>query len=546
MNTKQGMMVCTWCGWEPLQYYRRLGGFHEAQEGNALWADDWRAKLDSEDCAKALAKAGVNWVTTHFYKGFGLESEAEEIAATEKMITNYHRHGVRVFTYIQYGTIMPETMLAEEPRAAQWGRVDWKGEHDGHPYEYGPQYWRAKPCANQPGFRDYLLRCVDKAVEIGTDGIWIDNLNADGCHCEFCQDAFKKHLEKSISDPFRELGLQDLQRVRIPRSERPKERTFQEWVRFRCDETRESLRLMCERARKIKPGIVTAVNIGVCNHQRALIENGNWFSNLKDLVDYTYAENGLFPSWDGKTITSQQYSMHMANALGISIVPGASNCGGRMPSSTRLRRAFAESAMFGNHAFGGPWGLRGEDGGGTPELMRDSDFTRFNRTLTDWYGEHASLYASTTEAAPVGIYYSFESMIGDETSYRQSLESMMLLLQQEQIPYRVVFSDRLELEKGLRLLILPHVKALSGEQAEKIRIFIKNGGRLLATGRTGLYDEHMRQRCDYILADVYGHSFTPELEGASRSAGILNPGNRCLHLPGDWGLAHCRETQLPA
>jgi hypothetical protein len=26
------MMVWTWCGWEPLQYYRPLGGFHEQQE----------------------------------------------------------------------------------------------------------------------------------------------------------------------------------------------------------------------------------------------------------------------------------------------------------------------------------------------------------------------------------------------------------------------------------------------------------------------------------------------------------------------------------
>ena len=27
------MMTWTWAGWEPAQFYRRLGGFHEAQEG---------------------------------------------------------------------------------------------------------------------------------------------------------------------------------------------------------------------------------------------------------------------------------------------------------------------------------------------------------------------------------------------------------------------------------------------------------------------------------------------------------------------------------
>jgi hypothetical protein len=29
-------MTWAWAGWEPAQFYRRLGGFHEQQEGNAL------------------------------------------------------------------------------------------------------------------------------------------------------------------------------------------------------------------------------------------------------------------------------------------------------------------------------------------------------------------------------------------------------------------------------------------------------------------------------------------------------------------------------
>ncbi len=543
MTKKDERMVWTWCGWEPLQFYRRLGGFHEAQEGNALWADDWRAMLDSEACAGKLAEAGINWVTTHLFKGFGLAAEAEEIAATERMIANYHRHGVKVFTYIQYGTVVPETMLAENEHSLQWRRVDWNGQHDGHPYEYGDQYWRDKPCANQPGFRECLLRCVDKAIDIGADGIWIDNLNADGCYCEYCQKAFQAYLKKHITDPWRELGVRELVRVGIPRAERPRDPVFQAWIRFRCEETRTSLRMMAERARSRKPDVVVTVNVGIGNTQRALLENGNWVGDL-DCVDYTYAENGLFPGWKDGAMVSQHWAMGVAESIGVRIVPGAGVHGApslypqpAVPNARQLRRTFAESAMLGGHAFGGPYGLRGEDGGREPILMRDADYRRIHRQAVDWYAQHRDLFDASTNAAPIAVLYSADAMIGDEKRSRQAFDAMVQLLQQHQVPFRYALSDRLDSLAGIELLILPHVLPISDEQAGQIRAFVARGGKVLATGRTSLYDEKMRQRRDYALADCLGRSFARDLEVTRHDAILVNAKNGCILLPGEWGVA---------
>jgi hypothetical protein len=543
MKTKDKMMAWTWAGWEPAQFYRRLGGFHEAQEGNALWADDWFRQLESEEKAKALAEAGINWVTTHFYKGFGLKAEAGEIAATARLIANYHRHAIKVFTYIQYGSVMPETIQSENESSRNWGRVDWNGQHDGHPYEYGDQYWRAKPCANQPGFREYLLSCVDKAVEIGADGIWIDNLQADGCHCPHCQDAFRAYVQANVKDPWQNLGLrpEQLASLTIPRAVRPRDPLFQLWVRCRAAEVRTSLELICARARSQKPDVVMAANIGIGSQQRHVLENANWHSML-ELLDYTYAENGLFPAWTGDKIVSQHYTYSIATAVGTRIVPGAgveaTNRGlprPALPGERALRRCLAESAMFGGHALGGPWGLRGENGGEDPILLRDAAWRQLNRRFTDFYRAKWNLFGAAVDASPVAVLYNFESLLADESAYHRAYEAMAQMLMQHQIPFRYVLSDRLAELDDVKVLVLPHVLPLSAEAETAIRAWVRRGGRILATGRCGLYDSWMRQRTDYALGDLVGAHFSNEFEDQHHDAIVRHPGTGCVLLPGPWG-----------
>ena len=539
---KSGPMFWTWAGWEPAQFYRRLGGFHEQQEGNAYWTEDWFRRLESEETARVLAEAGINWVTTHFYKGFGLACEREEMAGAARLIANYHRHGIKVFTYLQYGTIMLETLTAEMPESSSWRRHDWHGAHDGHPYEYGDQYWRAKPCANQPGMLEYLCRVIDAALAADADGIWIDNLNADGCHCSACQEAFRQFIGATITDPWRELGVSDLKRIAIPRAERPRDPLFQAWVSFRCTETRHSLTRLCAYARAQNPAVMMAANIGLGNHQRHVIDNGNW-PGMLGVCDYTYAENGRFPAWREESIISQHWPMSVANAVGTRVVPGAWFGGTSrlyprpaVPDSKQLRRCFAESALNGGQAYGGPWGLRGEDGGGAPVLMRDAGYRQTHRQLVDWYCAHQPLFADSTEDAPVAVLNTFAANVGDETAHRQAREAMEQLLLQQQIPFRAVVGGHWTALRDVALLILPHLLPMSDEEVAQIQQFVQDGGKVLATGRTSLYDAWMRQRADYALAEVLGVQFSPAFEDAHHDALLRNPANSSLFVPGAWGL----------
>jgi hypothetical protein len=62
-------------------------------------------------------------------------------------------------------------------------------------------------------------------------------------------------------------------------------------------------------------------------------------------------------------------------------------------------------------------------------------------------------------------------------------------------------------------LILPNVAALSDAQCDQLRAFVKDGGNLIATHETSLYDEWGVRRGNFGLADLFGVDWTGKAEG---------------------------------
>jgi len=69
---------------------------------------------------------------------------------------------------------------------------------------------------------------------------------------------------------------------------------------------------------------------------------------------------------------------------------------------------------------------------------------------------------------------------------------------------------------GTRLVVLAAVGAMSDAVADVLRRFVSDGGSLLATFDTSLFDEEGRRREDFALADVFGASVDGELLGPSK------------------------------
>jgi hypothetical protein len=159
-------------------------------------------------------------------------------------------------------------------------------------------------------------------------------------------------------------------------------------------------------------------------------------------------------------------------------------------------------------------------------------FVKFGGVLYDkrWLGPVEKIYETlyrnerylrnTAPMARVGMVYSEQTdrFYGGKAWQKNSHDhsrGMYHALIEARVPFEMV-NDRLldpEHLKAFKLLVLPNIAALSLAQCAQLRKFVEEGGSLVATFETSLYDEEGRQRPDFGLADLFGVSFDQKVEG---------------------------------
>jgi hypothetical protein len=163
-------------------------------------------------------------------------------------------------------------------------------------------------------------------------------------------------------------------------------------------------------------------------------------------------------------------------------------------------------------------------------------FTKFSGVLYDkrWLNTVDKIYQvlyrnekylrNIYPLARVGLIFSDQSRnYGTEPWQQRSTDhssGMYHSLIESRIPFEMV-NDRLLSEdylKPFRLLVLPNIAQLSDGQCHLLRKFVENGGSLLATFETSLYDRDGKRRPDFGLSDLFGASFDNAVEGPMQNS----------------------------
>jgi hypothetical protein len=161
---------------------------------------------------------------------------------------------------------------------------------------------------------------------------------------------------------------------------------------------------------------------------------------------------------------------------------------------------------------------------------------RFNRLVRE-YREALANGESLAEAAlldsPLNLTLAgmVQAASGDDVHKREAAAQRLAVPRHSQefnglyaaftrsgYPFDVVEEDTLledRLPPRIKLLVLPGVSAVSDAFVERVRRFVADGGRLLATFDTSLFDERGMRRRDFALADVFGAGAAGDLQGPS-------------------------------
>ena len=378
-----------------------------------------------------------------------------------------------------------------------WIAVDAEGRKRRHPDK--PDMWIT--CALGPYNFDFMTEVTREIVSLyAVGGVFSNRWTGSGtCYCEHCR--------RNFYDAYH----MDLPRTSDPKD--PARRNYRAWHEQRLFDL---WRLWDDAIRKIRPTARYIANSG----GGAL--SGMDMKTVGELAPTLFADrqcrSGMMAPWaNGKN--GKEYRA----ALGQKAIGGIFNTGIVAPYRwLNSYNSAAETRM---------WVLDGVANGLRPWVNHVSGTVHDKRELKvieDLYQWHygAERYLRNEEPmARVAMVYSQQTaeFYGGSRA-RAKVEDHTLGMYQALIEARVPFEmahDRLldaDRINRYKLLLLPNIAALSEAQCEQLRSFVSQGGSLLATYETSLYDESGNQRKDFGLADLFGVSFEKRLEGPIQNA----------------------------
>lgn len=413
-----------------------------------------------------------------------------------ELIQRCHEQQIRVIGRVDFRGV-------EEERYRQ--HPDWFGLDECGRGEIG---WKVlyRPCYNSYYANEYAENFIRRLMDhYEFDGIWENSVGfgMGPCYCKRCRERYRRATGKEIPTGI-DYG----------------EEGFREYRLWKAECADHHLSLMRNTVKSYGEEKAYCAEIFGMFHSSNALLTGIDLYNAKRHFDFLVTPAFLDGSADPERKWEDPSSAVFAARFLKAVDPEKQTvilCGNngtkwryiKAPSlETRLWmwEIAAEGGGIWNCYFNGQYPLNAED---SRNAYLERDSYRFLKHNED-------ILKDLLPVSDVGIYYSnfTRDAMGkdkeEEDEYGVFIKGVERVLQENHVPCQFVTDLDFSYDKikGLKALLLPNAAYLSEEHAEIIRKYVKNGGGIVASYKTSLYDTNNQIREDFLLADLFGCSYT--------------------------------------
>ncbi len=426
-----------------------------------------------------------------------------------------HKAGIFTFPITLHGWICPKV-------------PDWSiRKSDGSLLDKG-QY----VCWNSP-YKEYAVtNMVDYVKKNAVDGFLLDafwwgimgNDNTDWCCCDYCKKAYRDRFGQ-------EMPLN-------PAWANP--RQMKQCIEWRRDSLKEVYTKVRAAVKAARPEVAINIHGGPSWHQDA----GNLFSSIacQRLSDIAYFENYHNEIFYAAFLRGVSQRRTMAH------VPYLSDAFHAHDPIARYNDGEMNAVASGLVAHGVipvmyvRWNPDGSLSKSYVSLLEPiyREIEEKEPYLIDASPIH---YAAIVYSEAVKTCYRRDN---PQKSILPHLEGAFETFQRLHVPVEFILAEldlNLETLKKFKVVVLPNTAILSPPQVEVIRQYVKEGGSILATYETSLYDDVGEQKADFDLADVLGLKYVETRSGEWQQATADGQGNYLA--PQGTFLKHLQELLAP-
>ena len=528
------MKPLVWAFWahEPPMFYRRRHSDLHSVLGYGEWVPAWYDRIHSEGAIAKIAAMGVNEIYTHFYKGFGLKMEHDDMMQTAETVRIAHKYGVKVIGYCTIGTFYPETLEDELPGVENCARIDINGQAV-HPTFEGGFFSRNYACYNASLYYDeYYPKIIEFGLNtVKLDGFHFDNGSSGYCRCPKCVEAFRDYLRKNVPNP-KEYALHSFDHVTIPGEASKNEPLRILYLKYRRELCAWRHRKTFQLVKRIKPDAIVLYNCGIGQFP-SLGHTGYDPALTPPEADQVFIESNSFIRYQNDKLITAVLGYKLGRRFGMQVLNTSwlrNEHSVRIPETeAEMTRIEAESLIFGSDC-GSNWLARPLKSGHGAMVFDTEPHHTLLSTIFHYYLEHPELYAESTPVSKVKLVYHPDSRLMDHEVLSASINDACSTLLERHVPFSIALLDDDFLPDDT--IVLPGAVMLSQKEIERIKAL---PCRVVFAGSpAGIYDEKGAERCtpSFPQGDLstVSSGFEVNHEGILLETALTPTGEKVVHL----------------